>query len=46
MSKKLCTDGDVLEVKMQGMKMKYHCKKCEDESPKEKWCCKPGKIKR
>lgn len=45
MSKKLCSDGAVLEVKMQGKKMMYLCKKCDEESPKEKWCCKPRKIK-
>jgi len=46
MSKKLCTDGDVLEEKMRDRKMIYLCKKCDQPSPKDKWCCKPRKIKR
>jgi hypothetical protein len=45
MSKKLCREEDGLDEKIYGKKMQYLCKKCEKESPKEKWCCKPRKIK-
>jgi hypothetical protein len=46
MGKKLCKEGEELEEKLQDRKMKYLCTKCEKPSPKEKWCCKPRKIKR
>jgi hypothetical protein len=46
MSKKLCRESDRLEYKISDRKMKYLCTKCDKESPKEKWCCKPRKIKR
>jgi hypothetical protein len=46
MSKKLCRDWEVLDEKSKDKKIKYLCGKCEKESPKEKWCCKPKKIKR
>lgn len=46
MSKKLCKESDALEEKIADRKMKYVCAKCEGQSPKEKWCCKPRKIKR
>ncbi len=45
MSKKLCNEEDGLDVKILDRKMKYRCTKCDNKSPKEKWCCKPKKIK-
>lgn len=46
MSKKLCKESDGLEERIADKKMKYHCTKCDKQSPKEKWCCKPVKIER
>ena len=46
MSKKSCSKSDGLDVKVKERKAKYYCKKCERQSPKEKWCCKPKEIKR
>ncbi len=46
MGKKYCRDGNELEVKVRGRKLKYVCAKCDQRSPKEKWCCKPREIKR
>ena len=46
MSKKLCLDRDDLAGKIRGKKKKYLCTRCDKKSHKEKWCCKPKKIKR
>lgn len=46
MSKKLCKEYSELEAKGQLKKNKYRCNKCKLEAPKEKWCCKPKKLKR
>jgi hypothetical protein len=45
MSKKMCEDFRVLELKMQDKKPKYYCKKCDSYSTKEKWICKPKTLK-
>ncbi|HKK61152.1 MAG TPA: hypothetical protein VJ951_01250 [Bacteroidales bacterium] len=41
MSKKVCKDKKELKGKMKGKKKKFYCKKCEAESVKKKWLCKP-----
>jgi hypothetical protein len=46
MGKKLCKQTDELAVKARTKERRYYCSKCQVESPKEKWCCKPKKIKR
>jgi len=45
MSKKACSDFSLLMEKSKGKRRKYYCKKCEREVIKEKWVCKPKKIK-
>jgi len=46
MSKKLCKEYSELEAKIRKKKLTHRCAKCHLESPKEKWCCKPKKLKR
>ena len=46
MSKKLCSQKEDLKAKVKGKKKKYLCTKCMRKSPKDKWLCKPEKIKR
>jgi tRNA(Ile2) C34 agmatinyltransferase TiaS len=45
MSKKICSDTEAISVKSTGRKSKYYCKKCGERVVKEKWACKPEKIK-
>ncbi|MCK4989040.1 MAG: hypothetical protein KAS29_01085 [Bacteroidales bacterium] len=45
MSKKLCKESDGLDERLVDREMQYSCTKCDKQSPKEKWCCKPKKIK-
>jgi hypothetical protein len=45
MSKKLCKEKDGLGKKVKGKEKHYFCTKCEKQSPKEKWCCKPEEIR-
>ncbi len=45
MSKKACKDYTLLLEKSRGKHTKYYCKKCGEEVVKEKWACKPKKIK-
>ena len=45
MGKKICKDPVEIGPKMEGRKMKYVCTKCDEEVAKEKWACKPKKIK-
>ncbi len=42
MSKKICDGLD--DFKKKDKKLKYECKKCGRQAPKEKNCCKPVKI--
>lgn len=44
MSKKLCKYG--VELNSGDLKLKYYCKKCGATSSKEKYCCKPLKLKK
>lgn len=44
MSKKLCNYG--IEINPEKGKSKYKCKKCGLYSSKEKYCCKPVKLKK
>jgi hypothetical protein len=46
MSKKFCRDRKELAKKIKGKELTYECAKCDQQSPKEKWCCKPKEIKR
>lgn len=42
MGKTACKDSDVMEKK----EPKYECKKCGTTVKKEKWVCKPKRIKK
>lgn len=44
MSKKLCNTG--LSLNKSNLKLKYKCKKCDFRATKEKFCCKPVKLKK
>jgi len=45
MSKKLCKLAEKEIKKFDAKKMKFVCKKCMREANKEKFLCKPKKIK-
>lgn len=45
MSKTMCSDAKEIAKKSKGKEAKYFCKKCGSEVAKEKWVCKPKKIK-
>jgi tRNA(Ile2) C34 agmatinyltransferase TiaS len=45
MSKRACSDGKEIAKKSKGREAGYYCKKCGEEVIKEKWVCKPKKIK-
>jgi len=45
MSKKACKEPDLMMERSKGKKLKYYCKKCGEEVLKEKWVCKPKKLK-
>ena len=44
MSKKLCKEGEILNLKDK--KLKFECKKCGMRSFKEDYCCEPHKLKK
>jgi len=44
MSKTLCKEGESLNKKDK--KLKFECKKCGRKAHKERFCCKPVKIKK
>lgn len=44
MTRKLCDKG--LELNDKDKKLKYLCKKCNLSATKEKYCCKPVRLKK
>lgn len=44
MSKKFCKDKKKLRKKTKKSTPRYTCKKCDANSPKEKWLCKPRSL--
>ena len=45
MGKKICKDADSRQKAAKEKKVKYFCAKCGEEAVKEKWVCKPKKLK-
>jgi hypothetical protein len=45
MGKKICKDADSIQKAGKEDKVKYCCTKCGEKAVKEKWVCKPKKLK-
>ncbi len=41
----MCSDAKEIRKKEDGKKPKYQCARCGEYVVKEKWVCKPKKIK-
>jgi len=45
MGKKICKDSEEIHNRSDLKHPKFYCKKCGEKVAKEKWVCKPKKLK-